>query len=142
MAAGGAVGAAVRWWLGTAMPVQPLTFPASTLLINALGSLLIGLLMAYVGSRPVSPYLRPFLGVGVLGGFTTFSTYALEVSRLFTFEGGFGFGIAYLVVTPLVAVVAALMGLRFGRALFTANPTEPIGTETTGTETTDERGLV
>lgn len=141
VAAGGAIGACARWAIADATPVRPLEFPTSTLLINVVGCLLMGALMAYLpaGPRPrrapphvdvqpspqrgpylspqLSPYLRPFLGVGVLGGFTTVSTFALETSRLLTHAGGLGLAVVYLVLTPVLAVVAVIVGHRFGEAL-------------------------
>lgn len=84
ISAGGALGASARYGLALAWPVEAGGFPWSTLLINVLGCVLIGVLMPLIseGGRGAHHLVRPFLGVGVLGGFTTFSTYAVEVSRL------------------------------------------------------------
>ncbi|MDQ1738514.1 MAG: fluoride exporter [Pseudonocardiales bacterium] len=83
MAAGGILGAEVRYGVGLAAPHHDEQFPWSTLLINVTGCLLIGVLMAVLLELP-SPHrlARPFLGVGVLGGYTTYSTFALDVQRL------------------------------------------------------------
>jgi len=82
-AAGGILGAEARYGLGSAAPHHDQQFPWSTLLINVTGCLLIGVLMAVLLQAP-SPHrlARPFLGVGVLGGYTTYSTFALDVQRL------------------------------------------------------------
>ncbi|WP_329120392.1 fluoride efflux transporter FluC [Streptomyces sp. NBC_01465] len=84
ISAGGALGACARYGLALAWPVAEGAFPWTTLVVNVVGCALIGVLMVLVseGGRSAHPLVRPFLGVGVLGGFTTFSTYALEVSRL------------------------------------------------------------
>jgi CrcB protein len=83
VAAGGVLGAEARYGLTLALPEHAGRFPWSTLLINLTGSLLIGVLMAWLGRQPVPhPLLRLFLGVGILGGYTTFSTFAVDVQRL------------------------------------------------------------
>ncbi|HEX8093634.1 fluoride efflux transporter CrcB [Jatrophihabitans sp.] len=82
-AVGGVLGAEARYGLGSVLPHHDQQFPWSTLLINVTGCLLIGVLMAVLLELP-SPHrlARPFLGVGVLGGYTTYSTFAVEVQRL------------------------------------------------------------
>jgi CrcB protein len=82
-AAGGILGAEARYGVSSVMPHHDQQFPWSTLLINITGCLLIGVLMAVLLELP-SPHrlARPFLGVGVLGGYTTYSTFAVEVQRM------------------------------------------------------------
>jgi CrcB protein len=115
VSAGGAIGAACRWALGVAFPASPSGFPWATFAINVSGGLLIGILMVLVtevftGRR----LLRPFLGVGVLGGYTTFSTYVVDIQRLFA--GGSGrTGLLYLGATALAAVAAAQAGITGAR---------------------------
>ncbi|MFD9728452.1 CrcB family protein [Streptomyces sp. NPDC059072] len=84
VAAGGAVGASARYAVSLAWPAAGGDFPWATLWVNALGCALIGVLMVLIseGGRSAHPLVRPFAGVGVLGGFTTFSTYAVDFSRL------------------------------------------------------------
>ena len=80
---GGVLGAEARYGLTLALPVQTGRFPWSTLLINLTGSLLIGVLMAWLGRQATPrPLLRLFLGVGILGGYTTYSTFAVDVQQL------------------------------------------------------------
>ena len=110
IAVGGALGSLARWGVGLAVPHAPGSMPWSTVLINVVGSALLGVLVVLVGHRwPRHRYVRPFLGVGVLGGFTTFSTYVLDAHEL-AVTGHLGSAAAYVVVTlvgGLLAVWAA-----------------------------------
>jgi len=83
IALGGVIGAEGRYALSEALPHGGDAFPWSTVLVNASGSLLIGVLMVLV-LELLSPHrlLRPFLGVGLLGGYTTYSTFAVDAQRL------------------------------------------------------------
>ncbi|WP_436495502.1 fluoride efflux transporter CrcB [Actinokineospora sp. HUAS TT18] len=115
VAVGGAVGALVRYWLVSVVPVKSGGFPLGTLLVNSVGCLLIGVLMVAVTEmRNVHPLVRPFLGVGVLGGFTTFSTYAEEVRALLA-PDTLLVGMAYLLGTVLCALAAVAAGMRLAR---------------------------
>ncbi|WP_405161442.1 fluoride efflux transporter CrcB [Nocardia sp. NBC_01499] len=108
---GGGLGALARYGLGVCWPVRPGQVPWSTLTINVMGCFAIGILMVLITEVWVAHrLLRPFLGIGVLGGFTTFSTYCLEVRRLL--ESGaevqaFGY-LGGTVVASLGAVVLAM----------------------------------
>lgn len=117
IAAGGMLGALGRYGLATAMPTSHGRLPVATMLTNVSGCLLIGVLMVFVtGTRTgAHPLLRPFLGVGVLGGYTTFSTYAVETQRLLT-EGRAVLGLVYLVGTLVAALVAVAVGSALGTA--------------------------
>jgi CrcB protein len=115
VAAGGALGAAARYGLGLAWPHRPGQFPAATFTVNVTGCLALGLLMVFVvemwsGSR----YLRPFLGVGVLGGYTTFSTYALETRDLLV-AGHQQTAGTYLLGSLVAGLVAVWVGILTGR---------------------------
>ncbi len=115
IAAGGALGALARQLVGEAVPTAPGAFPWGTFLINVSGSLLIGILMAVLGLRPAHHrLLRPFLGVGILGGFTTFSTYAVQTHELVR-SGHPVVAIVYLAGTVLAAVLAVVVGVLFVR---------------------------
>jgi CrcB protein len=112
---GGVVGAEARYALSVAWPQRAGEFPWATFAANVGGCLLIGVLMVLVtevwtGSR----LLRPFLGVGVLGGFTTFSTYAVDVQRLMA-GGNARTGLLYLAGTVLAALAAAYLGAVVAR---------------------------
>jgi CrcB protein len=76
-ALGGALGALARWGVTTALPHSPTGWPWATLLVNLTGCLLFGALLAVLTARsPEPPWARPFLAVGVLGGYTTYSAAA------------------------------------------------------------------
>lgn len=117
IAVGGIVGALARHGLEVAWPASPGHLPLATLITNATGSLLLGLLMVHVVENEAGhPLLRPFVGVGVLGGFTTFSTYAAQSSDLLTSDHP-ATGIAYLVGTAALALASVAVGLFAGRRL-------------------------
>jgi fluoride exporter len=117
IAAGGTVGAEARYALAEALPHPAGAFPWATLLTNLSGSLLIGVLMAVLAARPRSPQLaRPFLGVGILGGFTTFSAYAVDVREMFGHHEP-GTAAAYLLLTLVGGVLAVVAGLQAATAL-------------------------
>ncbi|MER5731902.1 CrcB family protein [Streptomyces sp. NPDC002138] len=111
VAAGGAVGASARYAVALLWPAAPTAFPWGTFWVNVAGCALIGVLMVLIseGGRSAHPLVRPFLGVGVLGGFTTFSTYAVDFERLLDAgEARTALGYAGLtVVAALGAVWAA-----------------------------------
>jgi fluoride exporter len=110
VAVGGALGALARYGLASAVPPAPSALPVATLVTNVAGCLLLGLL---VGRLPQRVWLRAFAGTGVLGGFTTFSTFAVETDRLVGRAPGTA-GL-YLVLSLGLGVGAALVGLRLGR---------------------------
>ncbi|MEU5964644.1 CrcB family protein [Micromonospora parva] len=110
IAAGGALGALARAGLQHAVPHPPTGFPWATFTINTSGCLLIGVLMAVLGHLDGGhPLARPFLGVGVLGGFTTFSTYAVDIQQAIV-AGAPGTALAYLAATVLGALAAVGVG--------------------------------
>jgi fluoride exporter len=106
IAAGGATGAAARYLIGQQWPTPAGAFPASTLAINVVGCALIGVLMVLIADVwGRQRLIRPFLGTGVLGGFTTFSTYAVDIQRLVAGAHA-GTALLYLAVTPIGALLA------------------------------------
>jgi CrcB protein len=112
IAVGGVIGAEARYGLAEALPHGAGAFPWATLVTNLLGCLSIGLLMGWLAARPGRPQLaRPFLGVGILGGFTTFSTYALDLHDLLAHHHA-GTAAAYLLLTLAGGVAAVVVGLR------------------------------
>ncbi|MEU6878679.1 CrcB family protein [Streptomyces sp. NPDC046712] len=107
VAAGGAVGAAARYGASLVWAGPPGAFPWTTFGVNVSGCAAIGVLMVLVTevAAPPHPLVRPFLGTGVLGGFTTFSTYALDTQRLLS-AGDTARGVAYMGATAAAAVAA------------------------------------
>jgi CrcB protein len=117
VAAGGALGSAARYGLGELWPAAGGSFPWATFSVNVIGCFLLGLLMVFVVDVwPPRRYVRPFLGVGVLGGFTTFSTYALDTRRLLV-EAPTGVAVTYVVGTLVLALLAVVAGALAGRAI-------------------------
>lgn len=115
VALGGATGAVLRWALEVALPAGE-AWPWATLLANVLGSAALAWLVVHDDRHP--RWLRPGVGTGLLGGFTTFSTYAVQVAVLGRADPLLA--VAYLVGTPLLCVAAAAaagsLTLRAGRA--------------------------
>ena len=117
IALGGGLGALARHGLALALPTDPGGFPWHTLLTNVSGCLLIGVLMVLITEvRTAHRLVRPFLGVGVLGGFTTFSTYAVEIRELLR-PGTVTMAFGYLAGTLVAALLAVIAGMATTRAL-------------------------
>lgn len=113
---GGGLGALARYGISQALPTEPGRFPWGTFTENVLGCLVIGVLMVLITEVWTAPrLLRPFLGVGVLGGFTTFSTYAVEFQKLLQ-QGAAPLAFGYLATTVLCALLAALLGMWLARS--------------------------
>ena len=119
VAAGGVGGSLGRYAVSLALP-PGLGFPWATFLVNVSGSFAMGLLVAWLDARPGAHRLaRPLLGVGVLGGWTTFSAFAVDVVRL-SEAGRAGLAGGYVVSSVLVAVLALAAGGLVGRRLWPA----------------------
>jgi CrcB protein len=117
IAAGGVLGAEARYLTGVLLPPAGDAWPWSTLLINVSGCVLIGVLMVVITELLYAHRLvRPFLGVGVLGGYTTFSTVTVEALTLMT-AGRPGAAVGYLVATPTLAVLGCAVGVVVTRLL-------------------------
>lgn len=115
IAIGGALGSLARWSIGHALPRSADGFPSATFLENVSGALCLGVLMVVVLDLwPTNRYARPFAGVGVLGGYTTFSTYALEIRDLLA-AGDAGTAIAYLFVSVAAGLLAVWLGMGSAR---------------------------
>jgi CrcB protein len=111
-ALGGALGALARWGVATALPHAPGDWPWATLLVNLTGCLLLGALTAALTARsPEPPWARPFLAVGVLGGYTTYSAFAVEVVELAD-AGAAVLAAGYVLVSVLGGVLAVAVGAR------------------------------
>jgi fluoride exporter len=113
VAAGGAFGAWLRFltthaWATLLGPARAAAFPWATLSVNVLGSVAMGLLVGWLARHDGGEAWRLLLGIGVLGGFTTFSSFALEVVLLAQ-RGAMGSAALYIAVS-LVAGFAGLLG--------------------------------
>jgi CrcB protein len=115
---GGGVGATTRYWLqGVVYRFTGAGFPYGTLAVNVLGCFAIGALMAVFEERfVVAPALRVFLSVGVLGGFTTFSSFSYETMTLLR-DGSYLLGAANVVASVLTCLAATWLGLIIGKLL-------------------------
>ena len=115
IAVGGAAGACARYAAALLWPTGAAAFPWTTLCVNTVGCLIIGVFVVAVTEVwAAHPLLRPFFGTGVLGGFTTFSTYCADIARLVR-EGMAGVALAYLALTVGAAMAAVTIGVLAGR---------------------------
>lgn len=117
IAAGGALGSVLRYllsagtqqWVGRA-------FPLGTLLVNVMGCCAIGVLCVWLIERgSVGEAWRSFWMVGVLGGFTTFSTFSLDAFELVQ-DGHMGRAVAYVVASFVLCLAGTVLGVTFARA--------------------------
>jgi CrcB protein len=117
--AGGALGSALRYGASVWFTSPAGKFPMATFLVNVLGCVLFGFIAAWVEEIGlVSEELRLFLLVGILGGFTTFSSFGFETMRLF--EGGqVNIAIAYILLSNALGILAAFGAYRMGLQVFT-----------------------
>jgi len=115
VAAGGAVGSVLRYLISL-IPFLS-AFPWSTLLVNMAGSFLVGLFFALAGSRvSLSQESRAFVSIGLLGGFTTFSTFSQQTISLWQAER-FAFAGWNIVLNVTLSLFAAWLGWRLGRII-------------------------
>ncbi len=117
IALGGAMGAVLRYLLGSGInTLLPLDFPLGTLLVNVLGCFAIGAVFAALGSNQnFETTLRPFFVIGILGGFTTFSSYSMEIITLLQNKEAMK-AFSYFFLSNALGFAAAW----FGYKLFTA----------------------
>jgi len=117
IAGGGVVGSLARYGVSVALPPSARGLPWATFVVNVAGCLLIGALMILI-VEVWSPHrlLRPFLGIGLFGGFTTFSTYTVDTQRLLV-AGAPRLAFAYLAGTLVAALAATALGVTVARLL-------------------------
>ncbi|MEU8194556.1 fluoride efflux transporter CrcB [Microbispora amethystogenes] len=117
IAVGGGAGSVARYLAGRALPAPPSGFPWATFLVNVTGCLALGALMVFVLSVwPPRRYVRPFLGVGFLGGFTTFSTFTTEIVGRMS-AGGWTTAVAYAAGSLVAGLAAVWCGAALARAV-------------------------
>ena len=119
VAAGGAIGSVFRYLVGLLSGrLAGTAFPWGTLAVNVAGSFLIGFLVELVARRlNASTEVRLFLVTGVLGGFTTFSSFTLDAAELFE-RGALSLSAVYILASLFVSIAAVFAGLALGRSLF------------------------
>jgi CrcB protein len=120
IAAGGSLGSLARWALTSTFSYEQGGFAWATAVENVTGAFVLGILMVFVlDVWPTTRYARPFLGVGVLGGYTTFSTYMLD-TRMMLAEGHVPAALAYLFGTLVTGLLAVWLGVLSARTMVAA----------------------
>ena len=114
---GGAVGSGARYLTGRAMlSLLGPDYPFGTLAVNLIGGLLMGVLVGVLARNTASETWRLLLGVGVLGGFTTFSAFSLDVVSMIE-RSAIGVAFGYVLVSVIGSIAALFAGLSAVRAV-------------------------
>jgi CrcB protein len=117
IALGGAIGTGLRYIVSSLdYKFSNGVFPISTLVVNLSGSLVIGFLWGLFERSALSPTVRMFVFIGILGGFTTFSTFALEGFNLIR-DGEFKIAFINVIVSNLIGIVLVFVGFSLARLL-------------------------
>jgi CrcB protein len=113
---GGAIGAGARHLTGrAALALWGPGFPWGTLIVNLVGGMLMGLLAGWLAARASGDEaLRYLLGVGVLGGYTTFSAFSLETATMLQ-RGDYGIALLYILASVAGSILALFAGLQIAR---------------------------
>ncbi len=113
--AGGFIGAALRAELGELLPHGPGGWPWATLLVNVVGAFLLGYFVTRLQERlPLSAYRRPFLGTGVCGGLTTFSTMQIELLQMLD-AGRLALAAAYAIISVMAGFAGVFVATNLVR---------------------------
>ncbi len=117
VALGGAIGASGRYLVGVAMMrgFGLHSFPLGVITVNILGSFLMGALIVFLGDRQLTHW-NAFLATGVLGGFTTFSSFSLEAYRLVE-KGDLTLGVVYVGLSVGMGLLGLVAGILLMRAV-------------------------
>ncbi|WP_330252851.1 CrcB family protein [Nocardia sp. NBC_00565] len=122
IAVGGVIGACARYGTTLAWPTASTAFPWITWWINITGCAAMGVLMVTITERfTVHPLIRPLLGTGVLGGYTTFSTATIDAQRLLDHDRAMT-ALLYLLTTPLTALAAMRVTTTLTHAVLGPRP--------------------
>ena len=118
IAGGGALGALLRYWMSTGIyALAGRGFPYGTLAVNVLGSLVMGFLYVWLLERvPEGSVARAFLLIGLLGAFTTFSTFSIETLGLME-AGQFGRALLNIILSVVFCITAAALGVMLARQI-------------------------
>jgi CrcB protein len=115
---GGGVGALARYYIASWVQPAGAAFNWGIFIVNITGGLLMGLIVeASALKLNLSPELRSFLTVGILGGYTTFSTFSLD-SALLLQKGQYGLAAAYVTGSVVLSIAALFAGLSIVRAIY------------------------
>lgn len=120
VALGGAIGASLRYGAGlAAIRLAPADWPWGTFFVNVIGSLLMGLVIGWLALKTAEAgqNARLFLATGVLGGFTTFSAFSLEVAQMIR-EDALARAASYAGLSLLLGIAALFIGLWLARRMF------------------------
>jgi CrcB protein len=114
---GGVVGALARYSVSLALPNEPGRFPFGTFVVNVSGSAVLGfLLVLLIEQFPRSRFARPVIGTGIIGAYTTFSTYVVDAVLLFR-AGKVGVALLYIVASVVCGLLAVWMGMLGARVV-------------------------
>ncbi len=116
VASGGAIGSVARYLVGVGMArAFGVAFPYGTLAVNVIGGFLMGLFIELLARRfEGSPELRLFIAIGILGGFTTFSSFSLDVVVLWE-RGELATALFYVLASVILSIGALFLGLWLAR---------------------------
>ncbi|MBB3143756.1 CrcB protein [Phyllobacterium trifolii] len=116
VASGGAIGSVARYLVGVGMArAFGVAFPYGTLAVNVIGGFLMGLFIELLARRfEGSPELRLFIAIGILGGFTTFSSFSLDVAVLWE-RGELAIALSYMLASVILSIGALFLGLWLAR---------------------------
>ncbi|HZZ97671.1 MAG TPA: CrcB family protein [Jatrophihabitantaceae bacterium] len=113
---GGSLGGWARYGIGSTWPTDAGRFPWATLTVNVSGAFILALVIVAAADIVSSRYLRPLLGTGFCGAFTTFSSIVVTTDLLFAHDHP-GTAVTYLAASIVAGLAAALLGLVLGRAV-------------------------
>ena len=118
VAFGGAIGASLRFFSSSLIKVVYPNFPLSTLFVNILGSFIIGLLMSYLENKNISEnFIRYFLIIGLLGSYTTFSTFSFDAVDLMN-NRKFLLSLFYILISVSSCILFAFLGYNINKIQF------------------------
>jgi len=114
VALGGAIGASMRYLTGVGtMRLFGAGFPWGTFAVNVIGSFLMGIIVVVLAQKDATRF-APFLMTGILGGFTTFSAFSLDVLTIYE-RGDYGLALLYASASVFLSLAAIVLGLYFAR---------------------------
>ncbi len=116
---GGAIGTVLRYYVsGLTHRYFEGVFPLGTLIVNLIGSFVIGVIWGSLEIENISPIIRTFLFIGILGGFTTFSTFALENFNLIR-DGEIKYVVGSILANNVLGILLVFVGFSLARSIIT-----------------------